>query len=140
MALQKELGHEVLVTFGCNKIAGTTSDSFTIAGKNEETIMKSDDGVKQIDNIGTDASFSINAYVMKGTQAEWMNVSDVMTACATNTGMDFVLTFGGTATNDAKVTGVAKFVSFTINSDSENYADMTVDLPVQGTPVVTHSS
>lgn len=139
MALQKELGYEVLVTFDGKKIAGTTQDSFTIAGKNEETIMKSNNGVKQIDNIGVDASFSINAFVMKGTEAGWMNVSDVMSACIINTGMNFVLTFGGTGTNDAKVTGVAKFVSFTINSDSENYADMTVELQVQGTPVVTHS-
>lgn len=139
MALQKELGYEVLVTFDGKKIAGTTQDSFTIAGKNEETIMKSNNGVKQIDNIGVDASFSINAFVMKGTESGWMNVSDVMSACIINTGMNFVLTFGGTGTNDAKVTGVAKFVSFTINSDSENYADMTVELQVQGTPVVTHS-
>lgn len=139
MALQKELGYEVLVTFDGKKIAGTTQDSFTIAGKNEETIMKSNNGVKQIDNIGVDASFSINAFVMKGTEAGWMNVSDVMSACIINTGMNFVLTFGGTGTNDAKVTGVAKFVSFSINSDSENYADMTVELQVQGTPVVTHS-
>ncbi len=139
MALQKELGYEVLVTFDGKKIAGTTQDSFTIAGKNEETIMKSNNGVKQIDNIGVDASFSINAFVMKGTASGWMNVSDVMSACIINTGMNFVLTFGGTGTNDAKVTGVAKFVSFTINSDSENYADMTVELQVQGTPVVTHS-
>lgn len=139
MALAKELGYEVLVTFDNKKIAGTTQDSFTIAGKSEETIMKSDSGVKKVDNIGTDASFSINAYVMKGTEAGWMNVSDVMQACAINTGMNFVMTFGGTGTGDAKVTGVAKFVNFSINSDSENYADMTVDLQVQGTPVVTHS-
>lgn len=139
MALAKELGYEVLVTFDNKKIAGTTQDSFTIAGKSEETIMKSDSGVKKVDNIGTDASFSINAYVMKGTEAGWMNVSDVMQACAINTGMNFVMTFGGTSTGDAKVTGVAKFVNFSINSDSENYADMTVDLQVQGTPVVTHS-
>lgn len=139
MALNKELGYEVLVTFGGNKIAGTTQDSFTIAGKNEETIMKADNGVKQIDNIGTDASLSVNAYVMKGTDSGWMNVADVMQACATNTGLDFSLTFGGAGTNDAKVTGVAKFTSFTINSDSENYADMTVEIQVQGTPVVTHS-
>ena len=139
MALQKELGYEVLVTFDNKKIAGTTQDSFTIAGKSEETIMKSNVGVKQIDNIGTDASFSINAYVMKGSDTGWMNVSDVMQACANNTGMNFVMTFGGTAGGDAKVTGVAKFVNFSINSDSENYADMTVDLQVQGTPVVTHS-
>ena len=127
------------MTFDGKKIAGTTQDSFTIAGKNEETIMKSNNGVKQIDNFGVDASFSINAFVMKGTEAGWMNVSDVMSACIINTGMNFVLTFGGTGTNDAKVTGVAKFVSFSINSDSENYADMTVELQVQGTPVVTHS-
>ena len=139
MALAKELGYEVLVTFDNKKIAGTTQDSFTIAGKSEETIMKSDSGVKKVDNIGTDASFSINAYVMKGTEAGWMNVSDVMQACAINTGMNFVMTFGGTGAGDAKVTGVAKFVNFSINSDSENYADMTVDLQVQGTPFVTHS-
>ena len=139
MALTKELGHNCLVTFGGDKIAGTTSDSFTVAGKSEETIMKSNAGVKQKDNIGTDATFSVNAYVMKGTTADWMNVSDVITNCSTNASKDFILTIGGTATGDAKVTGTAVFKSFTINSDSENYADMSVEIQVQGTPFITHS-
>lgn len=139
MALTKELGYNCLVTFGGSKIAGTTSDSFTIAGKSEETIMKSNVGVKQKDNIGTDATFSINAYVMKGTTAGWLNVSDVITNCATNASKPFILTIGGTDAGDAKVTGTAVFKSFTINSDSENFADMSVEIQVQGTPVITHS-
>jgi len=139
MALTKELGYNCLVTFGGDKIAGTTSDSFTVAGKSEETIMKSNVGVKQKDNIGTDASFSINAYVMKGTEAGWLNVSDVITNCATNASRPFIMTIGGTDAGDAKVTGTAVFKSFTINSDSENYADMSVEIQVQGTPVITHS-
>ena len=69
MALAKVLGYNILVALGGKKIAGTTSDTFTLAGKGEETIMKSDNGVKQIDNIGHDGTFSVNAFVMKGTVA-----------------------------------------------------------------------
>ena len=80
MGVAKELGYLVLTTFDGKKIAGTTSDTFTLAGKSDETIMKSNVGVKQIDNIGHDGTISVNAYVMKGTEAGWMNVVDVMTA------------------------------------------------------------
>lgn len=132
MAVAKELGYLILTTFDGKKIAGTTSDTFTLAGKSDETIMKSNVGTKQIDNIGHDGTISVNAYVMKGTEAGWMNVVDVMTACATNTGMTFVMNFGGTAPGDAVSSGLAKFKSFTINSDSESYADMTVELQTQG--------
>lgn len=132
MAVAKELGYLILTTFDGKKIAGTTSDTFTLAGKSDETIMKSNVGTKQIDNIGHDGTISVNAYVMKGTEAGWMNVVDVMTACATNTGMTFVMNFGGMASGDAVSSGLAKFKSFTINSDSESYADMTVELQTQG--------
>lgn len=136
MAVAKELGYLILTTFDGKKIAGTTSDTFTLAGKSDETIMKSNVGTKQIDNIGHDGTISVNAYVMKGTEALWMNVVDVMTACATNTGMTFVMNFGGTAPGDAVSSGLAKFKSFTINSDSESYADMTVELQTQGSVYV----
>lgn len=136
MGVAKELGYLILTTFDGKKIAGTTSDTFTLAGKSDETIMKSNVGVKQIDNIGHDGTISVNAYVMKGTEAGWMNVVDVMTACATNIGMTFVMNFGGTAPGDAVSSGLAKFKSFTINSDSESYADMTVELQTQGTVYV----
>lgn len=136
MAVAKELGYLILTTFDEKKIAGTTSDTFTLAGKSDETIMKSNVGTKQIDNIGHDGTISVNAYVMKGTEAGWMNVVDVMTACATNTGMTFVMNFGGTAPGDAVSSGLAKFKSFTINSDSESYADMTVELQTQGSVYV----
>ena len=136
MGVAKELGYLILTTFDGKKIAGTTSDTFTLAGKSDETIMKSNDGVKQIDNIGHDGTISVNAYVMKGTDTGWMNVVDVMTACATNTGMTFVMNFGGTAPGDAVSSGLAKFKSFTINSDSESYADMTVELQTQGSVYV----
>jgi len=76
---------------------------------------------------------------MKGTTPGWLNVSDVITNCATNASKPFILTIGGTDAGDAKVTGTAIFKSFTINSDSENYADMSVEIQVQGTPVITHS-
>ena len=136
MGVAKELGYLILTTFDGKKIAGTTSDTFTLAGKSDETIMKSNVGVKQIDNIGHDGTISVNAYVMKGTDKGWMNVVDVMTACATNTGMTFVMNFGGTAPGDAVSSGLAKFKSFTINSDSESYADMTVELQTQGSVYV----
>lgn len=138
MGVAKELGYKILVAFDGKKIAGTTADTFTLAGKSEETIMKADLGVKQVDNIGHDGTFSVNAFVMKGTTEGWMNVSDVMSACSINTGMAFVLTFGDGEAGDCKVSGTAKFKSFTINSDSEKYADMTVDLQTQDTVYVGH--
>lgn len=136
MAIAKELGYLILTTFDGKKIAGTTSDTFTLAGKSDETIMKSNVGVKQIDNIGHDGTISVNAYVMKGSDTGWMNVTDVMSACAINTGMTFVMNFGGTDAGDTVVSGTAKFKSFTINSDSESYADMTVELQTQGSVYV----
>ena len=48
MAISKELGYVILTTFDGKKIAGTTSDTFTLSGKSDETIMKSNVGVKQI--------------------------------------------------------------------------------------------
>ena len=138
MGVAKELGYNILLFLNSKKIAGTTSDTFTLAGKNEETIMKANVGVMQYDNIGHDGTLSVNAYVMKGTDADWMNVSDVMTACSTNTGMTFVLRFGAGDGGDACASGTAIFKSFSINSDSENYADMTVELQTQGTVAITH--
>lgn len=138
MALAKELGYNILLFLDNKKIAGTRSDTFTLAGKNEETIMKANVGVMQYDNIGHDGTLSVNAYVMKGTDADWMNVSDIMTACSINTGMTFVWRCGAGDGGDACVSGTAIFKSFSINSDSENYADMTVELQTQGTVTVTH--
>jgi hypothetical protein len=138
MATAKELGYNILLSLDSKKIAGTTSDTFTLAGKNEETIMKSDVGVKQIDNIGHEGKFSVNAYVIKSTTAGWMNVSDVMSACAINTGMTFVYNFGSGESGDACVSGTAKFLNFTINSDSEKYADMSIELQTQGSVTVSH--
>lgn len=138
MAVQKELGYNILITFNGSKIAGTTADTLTLAGKADETIMKRDVGVKQYDNIGHDGTISVNAYVQKGSEAGWMNVSDVMSACSTNTGMTFVVNVGGSDAWDTCVSGTAKFKSFTINSDSESYADMTVELQTEGTVVVNH--
>lgn len=139
MALGKELGYAIITTFDGDKIAGTTQDVFNIAGKSEETLMKSNQGKKQVDNIGVDANFSVNAFVMKGSETGWLNVFDVMELCANNTQANFVKLFGGTDSGKAKVTGVVVFKSFSINSGSDSYADMTVELQVQGTPVVTHS-
>lgn len=138
MALAKELGYNILISFNGNKIAGTTADTFTLAGKADETIMKSDVGVKQYDNIGHDGTISVSAYVQKGSDTGWMNVSDVMTACSVNTGMTFVMNVGGTSAWDCCVSGTAKFKSFSINSDSENYADMTIELQTEGSVVVNH--
>ena len=128
MALAKVLGYNVLVALGGKKIAGTTSDTFTLAGKGEETIMKSDKGKKQIDNIGHDGTFSVNAFVMKGTVTGWLNFADVVSCCAGSSGSSFVMTFGGTPV----ASGFAIFRNFTLNSDSENYADCSIELQTQG--------
>lgn len=138
MALAKILGYNILLSVDSKKIAGTTSDTFTLAGKTEESIMKSDLGITRIDNIGHEGTFSVNAFVMKGSDTGYMNVSDVMDHCADNDQASFLLTFG-TASGDAKVTGTAMWKSFTINSDSENYADMTIELQTVNAVHVTHT-
>lgn len=138
MAATKVLGYNIILTIDSKKIAGTTADTFTLAGKTEETIMKSDSGVTRYDNIGHEGTFSVNAYVMKGTEEGWMNVSDLMDHCADNDQLDFSFNPGST-TGYFNVTGKAMFRNFTVNSDSENYADMTIELSTVGAVYVGHS-
>lgn len=132
MALSKVLGYQILLDLNGSKIAGTTQDTFTLSPLTEETIMKSDNGVKQLDLIGHEGKFSVNAYVIKTADAGFLDVADVMNACTDNDTSTFTLNFG-TAVGNAKVTGTAKFLNFSINSDSESYADMSIELETVGT-------
>lgn len=138
MALSKIFGYDILLTLGGSKIAGTTSDAFTLAGVNEESVMKSDNGVPQIDVLGHEGTFTVNAFVMKGTTAGWLNVVDVMDACTDNDDAEFDLSFGGNTAGNCRVTGTAKFMSFSVNSDSESYSDMSVELQTVGAVTVTN--
>ena len=131
MALTKVLGYQIVLELDGNKIAGTTSDSFTLSPVTEETIMKGDSGVKQLDVLGHEGRFSVNSYVIKTSDAGYMDVADVMDACADNDTAAFVMKFG-TTTGNAQVTGNAQFMSFNINSDSESYADMSIELQTVG--------
>lgn len=138
MALSKIKGYSILLDLNGSKIAGTTADTFNIAGVNEETLMKRDAGVKQVDNVSHEGKISVSAYVMKGSEAGWMNVTDVMDACAQNTEITFTLAFGSATSGNCKVTGTLMFSSFSINSDSEKYADMSIELESVGEITVTH--
>lgn len=139
MALAKVLGYNILLDLNGNKIAGTTSDTFTLSPVTEETIMKGDNGVKQLELIGEEGKFSVNAYVIKSSDAGYMDVTEVMEACADNDSIAFTYSFGS-ASNQCKVTGTAQFLSFTINSDSESYSDMSIELQTVGAITVTHNA
>lgn len=101
--------------------------------------MKTDLGVKQLDLIGHEGKFSVNAYVVKTSDAGYMDVTEVMDACMDNDTITFTYSFG-VASGSCTVTGSAQFLSFSINSDSESYADMTIELQTVGTVTVSHVS
>lgn len=139
MALTKVLGHNIILDLNGNKIAGTTSETFSLTPLTEETIMKTDLGVKQLELLGHEGKFSVNAYVIKSSDSGYLDVTEVMDACMDNDSSTFTYSFG-TASGSCTVTGTAQFLSFTINSDSESYADMTIEMQTVGTVTVSHVS
>ena len=139
MALAKVLGHNIILDLNGNKIAGTTSETFSLTPVTEETKMKSDAGVAQLELLGHEGKFSVNAYVIKSSDLGVMDVAEVMDACMDNDTSTFTYSFG-VASGSCTVTGSAQFISFTINSDSEGYADMTIELQTVGEVTVSHVS
>lgn len=137
MALAKVLGYNIVLDLNGNKIAGTTSETFSLTPVTEETKMKSDLGVAQLDILGHEGKFSVNAYVVKSADAGVMDVAEVMDACMDNDSSTFTYSFG-VASGSCIVTGTAQFISFTINSDSEGYADMTIELQTVGEVTISH--
>lgn len=137
MALAKVLGYNIVLDLNGNKIAGTTSETFSLTPVTEETKMKSDLGVAQLDILGHEGKFSVNAYVVKSADAGVMDVAEVMDACMDNDSSTFTYSFG-VASGSCTVTGTAQFISFTINSDSEGYANMTIELQTVGEVTISH--
>ncbi|MCK9326643.1 MAG: hypothetical protein M0P69_14225 [Bacteroidales bacterium] len=123
--MEKKLGFDLRLQVGSKFIAGTTSDTFNIEGKRRESIMKSDQGNKQWENIGRAITFSANLYVMHGSDANNMTIQDVRQACAANTTGYYE--YGGDLANDPIVTGNCMFLSISETSDSENFATATVN-------------
>ncbi|HOI48334.1 MAG TPA: hypothetical protein PK167_03460 [Prolixibacteraceae bacterium] len=131
----KVLGYNIGLKLGTKKILGTTQDNFKIEGVRKESIMKADAGIKQYDNDGSRASFSVTAFVMKKAvaEADVMDIQDIRQACAQNSQAAFV--YGGEAAGDYTVSGNAMFLSCAETSDSENYATVTIELEMIGDPV-----
>ena len=124
--MNKVLGYNLRLTVNNKKIAGTTSDTFTIEGVRKESIMKSDLGDKQYENDGRVVTFSATLFCMHGTDANLMNLDDLRQACATLTTGTYE--YGGITAGDPVVTGTCMFLKISESSDSENFATATVDL------------
>lgn len=137
MSTSKVKGYNIVLTVGGKSIIGTTSDNFSGGGTTKESIEKKDLGIKQKENTGYEGKISVNANVRNG-QADTgeMGIEDLLTACKNNTEAAFVLVFG-TDSGDPKVTGNAVFMSCTVNSDSENYANCSVELQINELPSFT---
>lgn len=134
MALSKVKGYVIALTVNDKTIVGTTSDTFSGGGVLKESIQKSNAGQTQYTNAGFEGSLSVSAFVHNGAAASGeMNIENLMDYAGKNTTGTFELAFG-TETGDPLVTGTCTFMSCTVNSDSENYSDCTVDLQVTSTP------
>ena len=134
MALSKVKGYVIALTVNDKTIVGTTSDTFSGGGVLKESIQKSNAGQTQYTNAGFEGSLSVSAFVHNGAAATGeMNIENLMDYAGKNTTGTFELAFG-VDSGDPLVTGTCTFMSCTVNSDSENYADCTVDLQVTSTP------
>jgi hypothetical protein len=135
MALSKVKGYEIVLTVDGMSIIGTTNDTFSGGGVLKESIQKSDAGQTQYSNAGYEGNHSVNAFVYNGSPASTgeMNIETLMLKCATNATGAFEIDFGGDA-GDKYVTGSVTFLSCSVTSDSENYAECTVDFSVTSKP------
>lgn len=135
MANTKIRGYNILLTIGDKSIIGTTSDTFSGGGTLKESIQKSDQGFTQYSNAGYEGALSIASFVGNGTAATGeIGVEALLLACRDNTTGTFELAFG-TTSGDPLVTGTCTYQSCTVNSDSENYADCTIDIKVTSLPI-----
>lgn len=137
MANTKVKGYNIALTVGGKSIVGTTSDTFSGGGVLKESIQKSDAGYKQFTNAGFDGSISVNAYTHNGAAASGeMGVKELLTNARDNATGTFAIAFG-TTLGDPKVTGTCTFLSCTVNSDSEEFSNCTVELAVKAKPTYT---
>ena len=137
MANTKVRGYNILLTVGGNSIVGTTSDTFAGGGKLKEAIQKSDAGQTQYYNSGYEGTISISSYVGNGTTgSNELGIENLLMYCRDNTTGTYALAFG-TTSGDPKVTGNCTFMSCTVNSDSEEYADCTIDINITSVPTFT---
>ena len=138
MALEKIKGYAIALTVSDKSIVGTTSDTFSGGGVMKETIQKSNAGQMQYSNAGFEGTLSVSAFVNNGaaTTTGEIDIENLMDYCAQNTTGSFELAFGSKS-GDPLVTGTCTFMSCTVNSDSENYADCTVELQITSTPTFT---
>ena len=133
MALTKVRGYQIALTFGSKTIVGTTSDSFSGGGVLKESIEKSDQGQRQFTNTGFEGSISVSAFVYTGAAgASEMGIKELLEASKNATQGAFVLSFG--TTGSPKVSGTATVTSVTVNSNSEDYADCTIDMNIYAKP------
>jgi hypothetical protein len=137
MALSKVRGYNILLTVDGKSIVGTISDTLSGGGTWKETLQKSDVGYTQYTNFGYEGTLSVNAYTPngEGTTGQ-MDAEDLMKACRDSTTGTFIVAFG-TDTGDPKVTGNCTFLTYTLNSDSEEYSDCTIELGIREKPTFT---
>jgi hypothetical protein len=125
MANEKVLGFNLRLKVADKYIAGTTNHTFNIEGNRKESIMKSDQGNKQHENVGRIVNFNASLFIMHGTDASFMNIDDIRQACAANTTGAYE--YGGDTAGDPLVTGTCSFLKLGETSDSENYGTAAVD-------------
>lgn len=137
MALSKVRGYNILLTVGGKSIVGTTSDTYAGGGILKESIMKTDAGQTQYANGGYEGTISISAFLHNGEPTTGqLSIENVLTYCRDNTTGTYQLAFG-TTSGDPLITGNMTFMSCTVNSNSEDYADCTVDVNITSLPTFT---
>ena len=137
MAHSKVKGYQVALTIGTDSIVGTTSDTFAGGGVIKEAIQKSDQGQTQYLNAGYEGTHSVNAFVYTGSEgANELGLASVLAACRDNTTGTYALALGSES-GDPLITGTCTYLSCTVNSNSEDYADCSVELQITAAPTVT---
>lgn len=137
MALSKVKGYNILLTIGAKSIVGTTSDTLSGGGVLKESIQKSDAGQTKYNNTGFEGTMSVSSFVGNGTAASGeLGLKELMIAARDNATGAFIYTMGSD-NGDPKITGTCTYTSITVNSNSEDYADCTIELGITSLPIFT---
>ena len=133
MALTKIRGYQIALTFNSKTVVGTTADTFAGGGVLKESIQKSDQGIKTSENFGFEGTISVSAFVHSGAAGGTeMGMQELLEASKANTSGAFVLAFG--TAGSPKATGTAYINSVSVNSNSEDYADCTIECRILAKP------